>query len=133
MQRSLRAQRSKGFRVKHLLAFVLCALSAACNSCTPEPAPITPDPVPFPPEPYDAAPDPIPVGDAAPPSTPSEAACQNLHRLGCDEAESVKACVDVTNHAISAHLTTVNLQCLSTATTRAQVRACKFVNCGGSP
>lgn len=105
----------------------LAAVTLAMQGCPPSPTPPAPDA-------SDAA---LPMSDAAPAdaavvvqeaSTASVLACANLAAVGCAEGK-VSNCAATMDHVLSEHLTTVNLTCLTTKKTKAELRACGFVVC----
>ncbi|MHB2027596.1 MAG: hypothetical protein ACYCPT_02110 [Acidimicrobiales bacterium] len=60
--------------------------------------------------------------------TPSTA-CSNLAALGCEEGAS-RFCVTALAHVIDAGLETFDVPCISTATSKASVRACAGMSGG---
>jgi hypothetical protein len=113
-----------------LLALVVL-LAANCNQPpVPPPSPVAdagPPVVVVP----DAAPAPTPAVDAGPapvPLTPVGAACFNLASIPCSEGVDPH-CVAVTQRAIDAQLTKVDLPCLTKAKTPKAAAACGFVAC----
>jgi len=120
--------------VNHLLFGVLALHLAACESCASAPRPMPPVPI------TDAGltpaptpPAPVVVADAGLPPAPEHApgvseACANIAAVGC--AEGGPSCPSSLQKAIVKRLTTVPLACLSTAQSKAAVRACGgFVAC----
>lgn len=100
-----------------MIRFTIVAVALlALEACPPSPAPPSPDA-------SDAAPS--PQADA---STPSVAACANMAAAGCPEGK-VSNCAVTLDHVVAARLTRVDVACLTTKTTKAELRACGFVEC----
>jgi len=124
--------------VKHLLFALLTLQSAACESCASPPTPVPPVPVadagpPPTPTPVPPPPASVVVADAGPPPAPEYApgvgeACANIAAVGC--AEGGPSCASSLQKAVVKRLTTVPFVCLTTAQSKAAVRACgSFVAC----
>lgn len=124
--------------MKNIVTIVLCLFAVlACNSCVPQPPPVPPvvvvdagpTPAPAPP-----SPPPVVIVDAGPPAPepiidPSvRGACANLAALHC--AEGMPGCEVALQKAFVSRLTTVPLDCLISARSKGDVRACgRFVAC----
>lgn len=101
-----------------MIRFAIVAMAAlVVQGCPPSPTPPTPDA-------SDAAPPPPPQ-DA---STPSATACANLAAVGCAEGK-VSNCAATLDHVVATKLTTVDVPCLASRKTKAELRACGFVEC----
>ncbi|MCL2726675.1 MAG: hypothetical protein FWD69_19825 [Polyangiaceae bacterium] len=61
-------------------------------------------------------------------ASPAVKACANLRRLGCAEGND-DSCVVTIEHVQSARITDLRPDCLAAATTKAEARACKSVQC----
>ncbi len=102
-----------------MLVLVVMSLGLLAPACPPSPTP---------PQPPDVVDDAGVVDEEGRRPSTSASACANLAAVGCIEGRAPD-CAAAIDRAVAQRITRVDVSCLSTKKTKAQLRACGFVTC----